>query len=1269
MKTWFVSSTFRDMHDERDYLHKIIIPDLSREAFEYGETIAIRDLRWGVNTGNAEDEAEANKIVLSACFDAIDACECNMIVFLGNRYGFKPGRNVIREVLNDKHTGFSLSDEDADMISVTELEIRYALRNINSEAAPKIIFYIRHFKNDGDENIPQQFLPDLNDRQGEEKLSRLKEYIKNLDSKKKNVIVRNYEVKWNPEKRELDGMRELAVMIENDVRQLMREEWEELSKLTDSQKERNKHKEFARIKNIQYWKRTTLTNKVKDLLEKGNNCLAVQGEAGTGKTAFMSRLSAEFSNDTTEVLSLFCGYTPLTCNALDLMKRMIEFLEESFEAGDLEYRKMKPSGADWEKWRGYLESCVDRFQMEKKGKKLLILVDAVDQLSASEVRDNLLFIPRNLSSQVQMVISCIKSFPIPFLQKDIVEIRCLESDDDKEHILKNMFGALGKKAYQGVLDKIKKKSSADNPLYLSLLVQRLAMLEKEDFQHIEVGNDYDHDFVNYQNALLDICPDDPGEMCVNILREASRRMGREIPELVVQYLAVSRYGLRETDLENILGKTKWSSLEFFRLYKYMSSLFIIREDGRYDFSHRSIREGYRKWCISPKNDKRDGKQTEGSYKNITELHRKILSHLKELEYYDPVRMSEIVYHCFHADDREYLVEYICGKEGQRKLLDDAGQKMVLESAARGVYEICAEAEGWEWLCRVLSDCDPWDRGEETVDILKFIYHFLHPLFESSVEQLKIQKKIYASCFGLANDLYQWMKNKESLGLLADACYYLGNVCHRLGGTENDSRALNLYLREQRAANELSEQFAAEELYLRRKDSLQHLGDIYASVGGRENRNRALRLYIRCMEMSEQFAISDDSGVQEHIQLQKQECYQKLGSIYALGSWEDQKKAHVLYNKAICLLMNRDVKGREPEQIICDSALSSVKKAELMRILVHDGDVLMHLHGKKDKEAALKLFSCAESIARERKDQPLLKKNRLEWLIYLDRREFVRGLLNKESLEKLKNQYRDSYDILSWLEKGERGSIHIRRVHAAFLEHEGSLILNNAMPGMPDHEIYMISENEMLQNIAQLNSSVLEAEEKFKEAESIMREICDTRKDAGYQRDLFVILCKLGDICVWKNKNVHSKEASEAFPYYHEAYENYHEACEMAEALRKMYGMPQNRADLIVIKTKLGDLYSSAETAEERRRAEVYYMQALEEAISLEKELHTPESVMNVAVLCGKAAKISSDERIKKSMESRKSKLTEYARGLTEDETFRDSSFKLHCNFTVNLHAC
>ena len=55
----FISSTFQDMQDERDYLMKRTFPKLRKLAAERDVTLTELDLRWGIT----EEEAESGKVV------------------------------------------------------------------------------------------------------------------------------------------------------------------------------------------------------------------------------------------------------------------------------------------------------------------------------------------------------------------------------------------------------------------------------------------------------------------------------------------------------------------------------------------------------------------------------------------------------------------------------------------------------------------------------------------------------------------------------------------------------------------------------------------------------------------------------------------------------------------------------------------------------------------------------------------------------------------------------------------------------------------------------------------------------------------------------------------------------------------------------------------------------------------------------------------------------------------------------------------------------
>ena len=94
MKRIFVSSTFKDMNYERDILQERVMPELNEIARQYGESVSVCDLRWGVNTEEMESE-EGSKKVLSVCLDEIDSCRPYMIVILGERYGWIPSEALI----------------------------------------------------------------------------------------------------------------------------------------------------------------------------------------------------------------------------------------------------------------------------------------------------------------------------------------------------------------------------------------------------------------------------------------------------------------------------------------------------------------------------------------------------------------------------------------------------------------------------------------------------------------------------------------------------------------------------------------------------------------------------------------------------------------------------------------------------------------------------------------------------------------------------------------------------------------------------------------------------------------------------------------------------------------------------------------------------------------------------------------------------------------------------------------------------------------------
>ena len=102
MSTIFVSSTFKDMHRERDALQEQVLPALNEQAAPYGQSLSFCDLRWGINTSELDSEDGSRK-VLDVCLEEIDRCNPPMIVILGDRYGWIPSEGLVSDTAARKN--------------------------------------------------------------------------------------------------------------------------------------------------------------------------------------------------------------------------------------------------------------------------------------------------------------------------------------------------------------------------------------------------------------------------------------------------------------------------------------------------------------------------------------------------------------------------------------------------------------------------------------------------------------------------------------------------------------------------------------------------------------------------------------------------------------------------------------------------------------------------------------------------------------------------------------------------------------------------------------------------------------------------------------------------------------------------------------------------------------------------------------------------------------------------------------------------------------
>ena len=156
----FISSTFQDMQDDRNYLINNVFPDLQVIAEHRDVSIVPLDLRWGITA----EEVHSGK-VLEICLQEIEQSRPFFIGLIGNRYGWCPSKEELQKNSYLKNRWGDWLERDIETgLSITEIEMQYgALR------AREPIFAQFYIKQYSDSN------PEEN---GDEKLQRLKQTVR-----------------------------------------------------------------------------------------------------------------------------------------------------------------------------------------------------------------------------------------------------------------------------------------------------------------------------------------------------------------------------------------------------------------------------------------------------------------------------------------------------------------------------------------------------------------------------------------------------------------------------------------------------------------------------------------------------------------------------------------------------------------------------------------------------------------------------------------------------------------------------------------------------------------------------------------------------------------------------------------------------------------------------------------------------------------------------------------------------------------------------------
>lgn len=532
----FISSTFRDMHGERDLLTRFVFPELRARAHSRQIHIYEVDLRWGVT----EQDARSHK-TLEVCLDEISRSQY-FIGLLGERYGWVQDEYAIPD-----SPKYDWLKEFPTRRSITEVEMYHAALCDEGKAVNKAFFFFRDpsFM----DHMPSEFKEDFENEseEAQEKIDALKSDIRYSGLE----VYDNYPCRWLgvvQDKPMVGGLESFGQRVLYNLWNAIQRDYPEDDELQDPIAEAAaQHSAFEEDRADKFIGRCALIGKTIAAIEDPNNQLVlVTGKPGSGKSAFMAAVAQEYAAFHTDiplnlVLPHFIGAAPGSSNIAQLLTRLCHEMKRRFGVVSREIPEDYTDLA--REWQDFLEDSAAN--VRNINSKLVILIDGIDLLEDKHNGRSLDWIPEQIPKRVVLLVSGVEGgLGVNILRKRAqppveITIGPLDMFDKAEMVRKKLSRhrkKLDESPFNNQLKILLTKKEAANPLYLHLACEELRVLGV--FEGI--------------TAYLKKMPTTIAQLLQEILQRLEIEHTRTILSTALMFLTLVRNGLLEHELSGLL---------------------------------------------------------------------------------------------------------------------------------------------------------------------------------------------------------------------------------------------------------------------------------------------------------------------------------------------------------------------------------------------------------------------------------------------------------------------------------------------------------------------------------------------------------------------------------------------------------------------------------------------------------------------------------------------------------------------------------------------
>ena len=474
-------------------------------ASKHEVTLTEIDLRWGIT----QEESHSGKVV-ELCLNEIDNCIPFFIGIVGHHYGWIPSKKDIHESENMKNQYKWVVNDIESQLSVTEMEMQYGV--IRREEKVNAYFYLRNTE-------PQEAEIDFPDK---------------IDKLRKTIL-NNGRYPVTP----YQTLEELGDAVERDFIQLLNELFPTEQTTTFENERRVQNANIRQLCQCYIANNNYIKFLDEFLYSTEAQYLTVAGSSGIGKSSLLANWIKE--KETTDDLRYWLYYFTSGQDDVSPENVLRYWINELHRLQGIETSDLS-SITGIEQLKSLLENCIQN----SKRQVVIILDDAsIFKQSDNWKINTLSWIPRMIFKSKLIVSTCEsdENSKEHYLEEENAEEKTLlmhplSKKDIKSITRKYLKELYGKKLTEEQVSRIANKEMMNNCRILITLLDTLVC-----YGNYELLNDHLESFLRSWT---------PNNFYERYLSLWEQELGAELVEKVLMLIAVSTYGLKETEIRDCL---------------------------------------------------------------------------------------------------------------------------------------------------------------------------------------------------------------------------------------------------------------------------------------------------------------------------------------------------------------------------------------------------------------------------------------------------------------------------------------------------------------------------------------------------------------------------------------------------------------------------------------------------------------------------------------------------------------------------------------------